>query len=838
MVGRQVGHYRIINLLGQGGMGEVYLAEDTSLERRVAVKFLPEAFGGDLLARKRFLREARSAAALDHPYICRIFEVGCTDDGRDFIAMEYVEGRTLQARLAQGPLAVKETLKLGAELAEALDSAHGKKFIHRDLKPANIMTTPSGHLKIMDFGLAKRIAAEDGREQDLSSTLTREGATVGTLSYMAPEQIRGEPADARSDIFSLGIVLYEMVTGVHPFRRPQPIETTSAILREDPAPLDRYVDDLPELLRHTIEKMLEKEPSERYQSVHEVLTNLNRLREDSGGASFVTGWPGAAVPSAIWIGSVVAVGALAAGLTWWSLDPQEPPAERPVLRTSILLPSEFGLSSTIRSGQLLTSWREIVLSPDGRTLVFSAGEGAPPAPIKLYWRRLDRDQVSPIPGGEGGVQPFFSPDGRWIGYWVPGKLRKIPVEGGIPVDLAEVEVPPAGAFWTEDGRILLGNCRGGLEWVSAEGGTLNSLTEFNPARESRHLLPWALPGTHGILFTAMPHSYGANAWLEVFIPASGRREVLLEDAADGRYLATGHIVFLRRGRLMAAPFDLKSLKITGSPVPIEDGVQHALNMPGDVVNSGSGQFWISDAGTLVFASGGIYQDQGMELVWVDRKGTVTQVEGFDKPLLSHPALSPDGRKIVFCEKAISGALWLFDLERATHTNLLGEGLAGPPVWSPDGRQLAYSWSSAGPLNVWLMSADRKEDVRRLTQSAYDQYVCSWSADGTKLAIVESKGSNIDTLIFNLNSGRLDPFLTSNTIEWSPKFSPDGRWLAYSANETGRMEVYVTSYPTRDQTIMISSQGGVGPIWSSSSRELFYRSLDGKHFWQSESRVQL
>ena len=312
MVGRTVSHYRVDAKLGEGGMGEVYRAEDTLLGRKVALKFLPHHLHYDAVAHKRFLREARSAAALDHPHICKIFEVAKTEEGREFIAMEYVEGETLQERLARGSPSLKDTLKWGAELAEALESAHNRGIVHRDLKPANVMITPSGHAKILDFGLAKRLLSDRGGEQDISAALTLEGATLGTLAYMSPEQLRGEQVDYRSDIFSLGILLYEMTAGAHPFRREQGAATAAAILKDDPPPLTRYVEEVPELLRHTVGKMLAKDRAERYQSVHEVLTNLNRLREDSGRVRTEEARRTAAIPVWVWI-AVAAVTGIAVG---------------------------------------------------------------------------------------------------------------------------------------------------------------------------------------------------------------------------------------------------------------------------------------------------------------------------------------------------------------------------------------------------------------------------------------------------------------------------------------------------------------------------------------------
>ncbi|MEJ2080542.1 MAG: serine/threonine-protein kinase, partial [Acidobacteriota bacterium] len=402
MIGRTISHYRIVEKIGEGGMGEVYLAEDTSLPRKMALKFLPAAFADDELAHKRFLREARSAAALDHPYICDVFEVASTDDGTDFIVMEYVEGETLQARLERGPLSLKETLKLGTELAEALESAHAKGIIHRDLKPSNIMLTPAGHAKVMDFGLAKRLMAEGADTQDLSSALTGTGAVLGTLPYMSPEHIRGQAVDHRSDIFSLGIVLYEALTGVHPFRKAQPGETAGAILKEEAPPLSRYVAEVPELLRHTVEKMLAKDPTERFQSVHEVLTNLNRLREDSGKVTMIQDERVLRMPTWAWLAAMVAVCAIVLIAWEFWLRPEGPNTSVPLMRSSIVLPEGERLASGINFRHA------VAISPDGRWVAYASYKQAvrdePEVDSVINLRRLDQTEVRRI----SGLNPFFS----------------------------------------------------------------------------------------------------------------------------------------------------------------------------------------------------------------------------------------------------------------------------------------------------------------------------------------------------------------------------------------------------------------------------------------------
>ncbi len=817
------GRYRLDRKLGEGRMGEVWLAQDTELGRLVALKFLRPESEEDKTLRRRLRREARAAAALDHPYICKVYETG-TLDGRSFIAMEYLEGEKLSDRLKQGPLPMNLALRIAQELAEGLQEAHRHGIVHRDIKPSNVILTEQGHVKITDFGIAKRFRKAEGDGGDWTVTKA-EQESPGTPDYMSPEQIRGDPVDQRSDLFQFGMVLFEMLTGVHPFRRETKAETTAAILNEQPLPIDKLRRDISELLQHLVEKLLAKDPDGRYRSAAEVRTDLVAIIERSNsGAS-----PRAILRlSRLWAPLAgAALITLLAVSSWEFLH--EDGTHRTVgqvFRSQVELPKDTEMGWVWSKFGVVVSpiRREIVLSPDGSTLVFSAVDTREPHETRLYRRPLDGDHAEPIPGTKGGSQPFFSPDGGWIGFWLGGKLKKVSTAGGMPIELGGVpfreegtDYPPAGAFWAEDGRIFLGGTYCGLLSISEEGGKVTPITEVERNREVHHVLPWVLPNGDDVLFTSMPHPWGAGARLEVITLSSGRRKVLLEDAADARYVPTGHLLLLRRGVLMAAPFDVNRLEVVGSAVPVQDQVQQALNRGHDSWNSASGQFWVSSTGVLVFESGGIFKDRPNELVWIDRQGQVDVVEGFDKPLLGQLDLSPDGRFVAFVERAVSGALWVFDMERATHTCLLSEGIGGYPVWSPDGKSVALSWSDGGPQNIWLVSVERKGERTRLTESENLQIPSSWTPDGKYLAVWEPA----DILVYSVDTGKLEPFIATDAYEAFPEFSPDGRWLAYVSDETKRQEVYVTAFPDRAQTLMISNQGGTSPIWSPSGTELFY-----------------
>ena len=438
MIGDTLSHYKIIEKLGQGGMGEVFLAHDSTLDRKVALKFLPKELQEDPTAKKRFLREARSAAALDHPFICKIYEVGEAEE-KSFIAMEYIQGMMLQDKLAKGPLPVREAVETAAEIAEALEAAHKNDIVHRDLKPSNIMVTPEGHVKVMDFGLAKRVTSVEGQdEEEITTKLTQDDSILGTVPYMSPEQLRRREVDARSDIFSFGVVLYEMLAGVHPFKKDGQIETANAILSETAPPLARYTENIPVLLQHTVKKMLAKDSDRRYQLIHDVTTDLGELLEESG-ESIQEVVSAAAIPAERqrWpttLGMVVLT-AIVTGVVIWSLirPPLLPPI--PLKQLVIPLPSTAPLA--------VETWRPAVaLSPDGTRLVYVANRGGK---RQLYLRQMDRLEVTPIAGTEGGLSPFFSPDGETVGFFVGYKLKKVSVSGGVPQTLASVPPVTRGA---------------------------------------------------------------------------------------------------------------------------------------------------------------------------------------------------------------------------------------------------------------------------------------------------------------------------------------------------------------------------------------------------------
>ena len=817
LIGRQFDSYRTLSLLGTGGMGEVYLAEDRRLDRKVALKFLPEELRQDDTARKRFLREAKSAAALDHPYVCKIYEVG-EADGKDFLAMEYLAGETLGARLARGPLPLKEALPKAIEIAEALEAARQRKIVHRDLKPANVMLTPDGHVKVMDFGLAKRVGG-DGLGQDAMATLTRPGTTVGTMAYMSPEQLRRVEVDPRSDIFSFGIVLYEMLTGVHPFMNPEPVEIVSNILKEDPPPLTRYVRDVPPVLEHTVTKMLAKDRSRRYQLIHEVGTDL---RDVMDGIALPSPTPNDSLAPPVpkpepltepaWRGMIPWGVAGVLGLALWIslVAPWQtsPQAEQTPLRLRVELSPERPL-------QLLAD-SAAVFSPDGQRIAYVTSGG-------IEVRALNQLEATRVT--EGGQDPFFSPDGQWVGFEDQGLLQKVPVSGGAAVTLCEVP-DNRGSTWGPDETIIF-NPGGttGLWRVPALGGIPEEITVLDEEKgEESHRYPQFLPGGKWVLFTAKLSASADEANIMVHSLETGERKVVHQGGYHARYVPTGHLVFVRERTLVAVPFDLDRLAVTGSPVPILHGV---LSDAGQ----GEAHFAFSESGNLVYVpEAGVQQNS---IVYLDR-------EGHEEPYRAEarayrwPRFSPDGRRLaVAVMEQGNRDVWIHGLARETRTRLTFDSARDGDdgqVWTPDGQRVVFSSNREGGVyNLFWKAADGTGRVERLTTSPNRQYPSSFSPDGKSLVFGEYKGgSGADIHLLSMEGEHTSqPLIQTEFDEGFPRTSPDGRWIAYHSSESGQFEVYVRPFPNvEDGKSVISTDGGVHPVWGPDGRELFYRSVPG------------
>jgi serine/threonine protein kinase len=735
LIGKRLGFYQVEELIGSGGMGQVYRARDTRLQRAVALKVLPPQSSFDAERLARLEREARMLAALNHPNIATIHGLE-EAEGTRFLVLELVEGQTLAKRLERGPLPLEQTLDLARQTAEGLEAAHEKGIIHRDLKPANIKITPQGMVKILDFGLAKAPAAAPAASGSQASTLTqdlsRPGTIFGTPAYMSPEQATGMPLDKRTDIWAFGCVFYECLTGQKSFRGGTISEVLAAILKEEPD-WQALPATTPSKLKDLLQRCLQKDPRQR---LHDIADARIELHEQPA-------LPTEAPPL---VPRFSRASLLAAGITTLSLGLllgavlmkylKPVPAHLPLPVARSLLKLESGYS--------LDGWRCIppygfdhptrtamAISSDARFLVYSAVKEnrGPQDKPRLFLRRLDELDAKPIPGTDGGSSPFLSPDDRWVGFWADRKLLKVPLEGGIPAVLCDVLLP-LGFSWGADDQIIFSSIAdSGLSRISAAGGKVEPLTTPDKSKdEFVHRLPCCLPGGKAILFTIMRHSWDPQPRVAVLELPTRKWRVLLENAADARFIPPGHLAFLRQGTLLVVPFDLERLQIAGQPVPAAVNVAQALNTQNAAYDTAAGQYSISASGSLVYASGGILPDMQNSLVWVDRQGKAVPISSFDAPFTS-PRLSPDGRRIACLASGNEKAVWVYDLARGTTARLTSEGVAGFVAWSPDGRRVAFSWLKTGVPNIYCQPADGSSPMERLTRSDSTQFLGSWSPDG-------------------------------------------------------------------------------------------------------------
>jgi serine/threonine-protein kinase len=789
-------------------MGEVYRGRDQRLGRVVAIKVLPERLESNRERRERFEREARAASRLNHPHICTLYDVG-EQDGLHYLVLEYLEGETLAYRLARGPLLLGEALRYATEMAEALDHAHRNGVVHRDLKPGNVILTRSG-AKILDFGLARLwkespgTVLESQAQTDLRE-LTGEGVILGTLPYMAPEQLEGKETDARTDLFALGAVLYEMMTGRRPFEGSSQASIIAAILSSEPPSIgaERLVSPV---LERVVRKCLAKVPERRWQTARDLADELGWILESGAPEPTVLRRKSRTLVAAAVSGLLFGLAGLGA-ILWSSSRPNQP---RSLVRSVIpIAPADsLVLSPAVTS---------IAISPDGRRVVFS---GSRAGNAQLYMRALDRLEAEPIPGTEDGWNPFFSPDGRWLGFQSDNKTKKVSLTGGAPITVCSV-CDGLGTTWASDDTIVLGGGRGGLQGVSASGGDQRPLTGADKERGERSLrFPEVLPGGKAVIFTAggWEEDTFDEARIEVLSLATGQKKVLVEGGAYARYASSGHLVYARAGSLFAVPFDFTRLEVTGEPVAVLEGV--ATNP-----NNGEAQFAISSEGTLVYAPGGPMQVHH-RLVWVDREGRIEPV-GDITAALNSPRLSPDGERIALLVDGALAHLAVYDVPRGTLTRLtFEENVPGHAVWTPDGKRLTYPWQRSGTMSLFWQSADGSGASEELNQEGL---AGSWSPDGKFLAFVRSDASfQEDIWILPFEGDRTPrPLVEERSNQFEAEISPDGEWLAYASDESGRTEIYVREFPGLGQKTQISANGGGSPRWSRDGRELFYVESEDK-----------
>ena len=827
MIGTTLSHYRITEKLGAGGMGVVYRAEDTNLNRQVAIKVLPDLFSGDPERLARFEREAKLLASLNHPNIAAIHGLDETG-GRRFLVLELVEGETLAQRIAKGPLPVDEALEVCRQIAEGLEAAHEKGVIHRDLKPGNVMITTDDKVKILDFGLAKALAAESaaaaGTESPtITEAMTRAGTILGTAAYMSPEQAKGKAVDKRADIWSFGCILYECLTDEAPFKGETVTETIAKILEGTPD-WDLLPSSTPWRAKELLHRCLQKNPRER---LHDIGDALVEMGEELAEPSEMVARPGrfsGRLLLALAVAGPIAGILIGAGLMWYFRP--APPAD--VVRTIIRIEPGQWLAGMGRPSEF---WRPsrtaVAISSDGRFVVYSAIEGnpSPQAVPRLYIRRTDRMEAKPVAGTEGAINPFLSADDRWIGFWANGRMAKVSVEGGVPAILCDVSLP-FGASWGTDNNIVSSSgVNAGLFSVSADGGKPEALTTPDKTKEEvGHRLPHYLPDGKGVLFTIMRDSWDTQPNVALLDLKTRRWRVLVEDAADACYVPTGHLVFLRRGTLMAVTFNLSTLDVTSQPLPVAANVMQAINSTRSTENTCAGQFSISDSGWLSYVPGGVVPDMENSLVWVNQSGTAQPLVSFKAPFI-WPRLSPDGQRIAYATIGTEWRVHVYDLARNTVSQLTGEGKSNCVTWTADGKRLIFHWWKSGQANLYWQPADGSSPMERLTTSDYLQWPGSLTPDETTLAFVEDAPGARDILLLDMRSRQVTPFLNSKPVEQNPELSPDGRWIAYSSDESGREEIYVRSFPNPSGKWKISLAGGTEPLWARDGKQLFYRWQD-------------
>jgi Tol biopolymer transport system component len=816
--GTRLGPYEITMAIGAGGMGEVYRARDTRLDRVVAIKVLSAHLADHHELRERFEREARTIASLNHPHICTLHDIG-RQDGIDFLVMEYLDGETLAQRLLKGPLPLDQVLRYSIEIADSLNKAHRKGVTHRDLKPGNIMIEKSG-IKLLDFGLAKlKQEAAPAIAFSVIPTMgdppTAQGTLLGTPQYMAPEQVEGrnDAIDARTDIFAFGAVVYEMATGKKAFEGKSQASIMAAILEREPPPMSALQPMTPRALDRVVRKCLAKEPEERWQAASDVCDELKWIAE--GGSQ--VGVQAPALPQRNmrrWIGwaSVAAAAVLLAVIAAVPYF-RRAPADVAAVRFSVS-PPEKGIFST--AAAFLT------VSPDGRKLVFIAA--VPPGRAQLWIRPLDSPTAQPLPGTEQPYQPFWSPDSRYVGFFAEAKLKKIGVSGGPAQTVADSMFSAAATFggtWSPDGVILFaatgagtaGAITGGAIYrVSAAGGTPTRVTAPDPTRQERaHGWPFFLPdGRHFLYFAAGTTSEG-NA-IKVGSLDSPERTLLLNATSNPVYAPPGYLLFDRQGTVMAQPFDAGRIRLTGEAVPIAEGVQYSPN-------NGKTAFDASENGVLAYRGGAA--STPLKLVWVDRKGAEQPVPAAPHEYYA-PRISPDGQRVAIAVGVIPDTqIWLYDLGRETLTRLTFEGAANiGPLWTPDGKRIAYK----GTANrLFWQPADGSGSAEPMTSSELSQNNVpgSWTPDGQSLAFTQDAATR-KIWILPLKDGKPQPFGQGTSYETAPRFSPDGRWIAYDSRESGRDEIYVRPYPGPGGKWQISTEGGTEVVWNRNGREIFYR----------------
>ena len=854
--GHRLGPYEVLGALGAGGMGTVYRARDTRLGRRVAIKVLSGASAIDPADRDRFTHEARAVAALNHPHICTLHDTG-RDEGIDYFVMEELEGETLATRLekARGrravssgsagatpprPLPLTEALTIAAQIADALAAAHQQGIVHRDLKPANVMlTTGSGiggapRVKLLDFGLAKfaRTPAWPASGLSVASSeqpRTTPGLVMGTVPYMAPEQLEGKEVDARADIFSFGCVLYEMLSGRRALAGDSGASVVSAIMTSEPPPLRTLQPDTPAVLERVTKRCLEKDPAQRFSSGHDLALALEVASGPGDAVPVAEPTKRLAVPVVVAAGIALTLGVVGAGVGWLS----RPGPTYPVGLSLSARPADEvnagGHHASIRTAG--GSATALAWTPDGQALVFV---GRKSGVQQLYVRHLDAAEARPLAGTEGAQMPAVSADGQWIGFWAGGTLRKIPIGGGPIQDLMTgLDLPPKGLAWGGSSELFVVSwlhTRTELWTVPATGGTPRQVTLAVGDGWAR--LPFVLPGGRALLYTVRKRiwTWGDEQVVVQPLPA-GQPRVLLTDAADARYLPTGHLVFLRRGTLWAVPFDLDRLEVSGPAVAMLESVAQSLSSYHSYDINGAGQFAVSSNGMLAWLPATEVALPARELVTVDRTGKAVllpMARRVDPALeLQDVHISPDGRHLfVGTEDPREMNVWIYNLADGRVRPAIHDGEAQWPAWSPDGR-LFFNWLESGRRSLAFVPGDTDGTIPPQSLESGQDFIwpATFTPDGRLIAVRNDR--EIVVVTFGSGQLRIESVHEASRAEAWPALSADGQWLAYGASLTDRTDptiqpdVYVRHFPGAGPALPVSTGGGRNPVWNPNGRELLY-----------------
>jgi len=834
--GTKLGPYEIVSPLGAGGMGEVYRARDTRLDRTVAVKVLPSHLSSDPELKLRMEREARAISALQHANICTLHDIGA-QDGTNFLVMEYLEGQTLATRLEKGALPLDQVLKIGTEIALALDKAHQQGIIHRDLKPANIMLTKAG-AKLMDFGLAKpempvasRVAGpltpstptmNLASLTSAASPLTQKGSIVGTFQYIAPEVLQGAQADTRSDLFSFGCVLYEMITGRRAFEGKSQLSVFTSILEKDPEPISAFQPLSPPMLERVVLACLAKDPADRMQSAHDLAMDLRWINEHRAGesaqpAQLKKSWAYSLVALAV---TLIAIG-IYAGYHWAKSSEQTFS-----FHGEIPSPPKFLLDTTGDSGGMP------VLSPQGDKLAFVAHS----TDNRILWvRSLNNDTSQPLEGTQGAMHPFWSPDGRFIGFFAANKLVKIPATGGPVVALADAPNPRGGTWGADDIIVYEGDYLGGLMKISAQGGKAEPVTVIDKTRHTTHRWPWFMPDGKHFIFLATNHTGGDTRQNGIYFGSSDSPDIrFITEADSAAQYASGYLLYRANGALVAQPFDPESGTLKGQGTPFVNNLRDDIGVWRSI-------FSVSQNGVMVYQIGNA-ESAKSHVSWITTSGKTIADFDPDQNTVIDVRLSPDNKRVAF---GTSTGIWTYDLERRTKTRItFDQHMNGQPSWSPDGKTLmfiAFLAKGGGNGEIRSKSSDGSGSEKTLISQQNNYHYPAWSPDGKYITYLWGDGEKNVSLWIVPTTGDTKPVAivqppSSQSNLSSYRVSPDSRWVAYTSDESGNAEIYITSFPEGKGKWKVSGGSGAFPAWNGNGKELFYEGI-GQDFYSCAINVK-